>query len=217
MPKIKQLITQLAKTLFSSLIIICCLANFNNLYANGLKKIAILPFEIHSEKDITHIKHGIGQMLSSRLSWTNHTVITDRRTIINALLQNNNPSEKSFLSNIAKATNSDYVLTGSITEFANAFSIDATIYNITDQTSEPFFGQAAQMSKIIPEISLLAAKINKKVFDRTTERYEEFNEEKSYAKQRQKQQRMDPEKMAAPRHRSNQKERGTWWKVWKYF
>ncbi|MCK5097163.1 MAG: hypothetical protein KAR45_03630 [Desulfobacteraceae bacterium] len=217
MPKIKQLITQLAKPLVFSLIIICCLANFNNLYANDLKKVAILPFEIHSENDITHIKHGINHMLSSRLAWADHTTITDKRTIIDALKKNNNLSKEKFLPAMAKTTNSDYVLTGSITEFADAFSIDANIYNIKDQTSIPFFGQAAQMDKIIPEISLLAAKINKKVFDRTTEKYEEFTEEQSYAKQRQKQQRMDPEKMITPQYGMDREERKPWWHVWKYF
>lgn len=207
----------LTKTIILSLFIIFFFANFNGLYANGIKKIAILPFEIHSEKDITHIKHGIGLMLSSRLSWTDHTTITDKRTILDALEQSNNLTHKRFLANIAKTTNSDYVLTGSITEFANAFSIDANIYNIKDQTSEPFFGHAAQMDKIIPEISLLAAKINKKVFDRTTERYEEFTEEKSYAKQRQQQQRMDPERMVTPQQQMRQEDTKSWWKVWKYF
>ena len=218
MPKIKPLTTKLTKTFILSLIIICCLANFNGLYANSLKTIAILPFEIHSKKDITHIKHGIGHMLSSRLSWMDHTQITHKSSIMNALEQNSNPLEKNFLPNMAKATNSDYVLSGSITQFANAFSIDATIYNIKNQTSEPFFGQAAQTSDIIPEISLLAAKINKKVFDRTTEQYEEFSEAQSYAKQRQKQQRMDPERMAPPQQQQlGREDTRPWWKVWKYF
>ncbi|MCK5310834.1 MAG: hypothetical protein KAJ62_01915 [Desulfobacteraceae bacterium] len=217
MPKIKLSMTLFTKTIILSFFIVCCFANFSTLYANGLKKIAILPFEIHSEKDIIHIQHGIGHMLSSRLFWADHTAITDKRTIINALEKNSNLSKEKFLSEMAKTTNSDYVLTGSITEFADAFSIDANIYNIKDQTSVPFFGQAAQMDKIIPEISLLAAKINKKVFDRTTEKYEEFTEEQSYAKQRQKQQRMDPEKMITPQYGMDREERKPWWHVWKYF
>jgi len=205
------------KTIFFPFLIVCCLANFNGLYANGLKKIAILPFEIHSKNDITHIQHGLENMLSSRLSWADHTKIIDKKTITNALEENNKVSKDKFLPAIAATTGSDYILTGSITEFANAFSIDANIYNIEDQTSVSFFGQADQIDRIIPEISLLAAKINKKVFDRTTERYEEFTEEQSYAKLRQKQQRMDPEKMVMPRQLDQGVDHRPWWQVWKYF
>ena len=154
------------KTIILSLFFIFIGSNFTGVYANGLKKIAILPFEIHSEKDISHIKYGIENMLSSRLTWANHTLITNKRSILDALEQSQELPQAAFLANIATTTDSDYVLTGSITEFANAFSIDANIYNIKDQTLQPFFGQAAEMDKIIPESSLLAAKINKKVFDR---------------------------------------------------
>ena len=216
MQKIKPMITQLIKTIILPFFIVLSFANLNGLHANGLKKIAILPFEIHSEKDISHIQQGIGLMLSSRLSWTDHTSITEKCAILNAIEQGNKLPKKEFLANIAKTTNSDYVLTGSITEFANAFSIDANIYNIQDQTSEPFFGYAPQMDKIIPEISLLAAKINKKVFNRTTEKYEEFTEEQSYAKQRQQQQRMDPEKMVTPQDQSEYQEKKPGWRLWKY-
>jgi TolB-like protein len=214
--------TKLFTSLFTkvallSLLIVCCFTNGNTVYANGIKKIAILPFEIHSEKDITHIQHGIKHMLSSRLSWTGHTAITDKRTIVNALGKNSSLAKDKFLPAMAKTTDSDYVLTGSITEFADAFSIDARIYNIEDQTSVPFFAQADEMNKIIPEISLLAAKINKKIFDRATERYEEFTEEQSYAKQRQIQQRMDPEKMLPPQRFEPEEDHRPWWNVWKYF
>ena len=205
------------KTIILSLFFIFIGSNFTGVYANGLKKIAILPFEIHSENDISHIKYGIEHMLSSRLTWADHTLITDKRSIIDALEQNSELPKIAFLANIATTTNSDYVLTGSITEFANAFSIDANIYNTKDQTLQPFFGQAAEMDKIIPEISLLAAKINKKVFDRMTERYEEFTEQQSFAEQRRQQQRMDPEKMHTPRGRISDEDNGPWWKVWKYF
>ncbi len=217
MPEFKPSMRLFTKTIILSFFIVCYFANLNTLYANGLKKIAILPFEVHSEKDISHIQQGIGQMLSSRLSWADHTAMTDKRIIINALEKNNSLSKEKFLPAMAKTTNSDYILTGSITEFADAFSIDANIYNIKDKTIVPFFGQAAQIDKIIPEISLLAAKINKTVFDRTTEAYEEFSEEQSYAKQRQKQQRMDPEKMVTPQYGTDREDRRPWWQVWKYF
>jgi hypothetical protein len=205
------------KTTILSLFIICSFTNFNAAHANGLKKIAILPFELHSKKDITNIKYGIGSMLASRLSWADHTLITDQTIVINALKQNIKLPKEKFLSAMAKATGSDFILTGSITEFSNAFSIDAMVYNTKDNTSQPFFAQVSKIEKIIPEVNLLAAKINKEIFNRTTAQYEEFTEEQSYAKQRQKQQRMDPEKMITPRYGADRGEDRPWWQVWQYF
>jgi TolB-like protein len=216
MQKIKFNIMQLSKTIVLSFLIVFSFANLDRLYANAIKKIAILPFEIHSEKDITHIKQGIEHMLSSRLSWTDHTTIADKRTLKNALKNSSNLSDEKYLSSIAKKTNSDYVLTGSITEFANAFSIDAKVYNINDHTFKPFFGQASKIDRIIPEISILAAKINKIVFDRTTEKYEEFAEAQSDVVQKQQEQRMDPEKMWTPQYDSDDSVQSPGWRFWKY-
>ncbi len=207
---------QLTKIIILSICFIFPLAHFNTALANGIKKIVILPFEIHSSKDITHIQHGIEQMLCSRLTWPEHTTIVDKRTIVDLLKKNNKLPKDKLISSIAEETRSDYVLMGSITEFADAFSIDANIYDIRDKTVKPFFSQVDKTDRIIPEISLLAAKINKTVFDRMTEQYEEFKEEKSYARQRQQQQRMDPEKMVPPQNESDYKEEKVGWRLWKY-
>ena len=121
MSKIKPQFKKLINATYFSFFIIFFFTDLSDLYANGLKKIAILPFEVNSEKDITHIKKGVEQMLSSRLYWEDKVSITDKRSLTSAIKNYKNLSEKKFLSAIAKKTKSDYILTGSITEFANSF------------------------------------------------------------------------------------------------
>ncbi len=123
------------------------------------ERIAILPFEIHSKTDLAYMGHGIHQMLASRLSWKDRVEIVD-------------PQEP-YLANTAMAQaaltlKADYVLSGSVTEFAGAFSVDTTVFKAQTQTIQTFFGQAATVDEIIPQLDILAAKINHSLFDRKT-------------------------------------------------
>lgn len=128
--------------------------------ASTIKKIAIVPFEINSQQDISYIKNGIFQMLSSRLAWKGNTSVGAA----------NNPN--------VGISQFDYVVKGSITEFAGAFSVDATVYNVSEKQSQSFFAQAENQEKIIPSVELLSAKINKDIFNRDTELLALADEEK---------------------------------------
>ena len=137
-----------------------------------IKTIVILPFEVNSQKDLSFIRSGIIQMLNSRLSWKDHVSVVDGRDIADK-----KSDFQHLLKNILNKNhdlpgvpdeNYNYVLTGSITEFAGAFSIDAKVINAGNKTSRSFFNQASSMEKIIPGIDILAAEINKKIFHRTT-------------------------------------------------
>ncbi len=131
--------------------------------SSEIKKIAIIPFEINSQKDISYIKDGILQMLSSRLAWKNNTLVATA-------------ADKS-----GNIENADYVIRGSITEFSEAFSVDATVYNVRQNGSQSFFAQADNPEKIIPSVEMLSAKINKEIFNRETASLWLIDAEKSQA------------------------------------
>ena len=124
------------------------------------QKIAILPFEIHSQGDLSYIRAGIHQMLASRLAWKDNVLVTEGHKFT--------AKTSDSMKNIAKAMDVDYVLSGSITELDGAFSLDATVFNSRSNTIETFFSQAETMDDIIPKLDILAAKINHKLFNRKT-------------------------------------------------
>lgn len=132
------------------------------------KKIAILPFEIHSQKELSYIGDGIYQMLTSRLSWKERVLVAESNELAAA------PNDS--MAAVAAATAADYVISGSLTEFNGAFSVDTTVFKPSDNTSETFFGQASSMEEIIPELDILAAKINHRLFDRKTAALETVEE-----------------------------------------
>ncbi len=125
----------------------------------GSERIVLLPFEIHSSTDLAYMGQGIHQMLTSRLSWK------DRVTVVEPAA----PFVPGTSMEQAAATlKADYVLVGSVTEFAGAFSLDTTVFKTQTRTIQTFFGQAATVDEIIPQLDILAAKINHRLFDRKT-------------------------------------------------
>jgi enolase len=102
------------------------------------------------------------------------------------------------------------VLIGSITEFAGAYSFDAKVFDLKAMTFLTFFEQANEVGEIIKKFDIIAAKINKKIFDRTTLAYEKFEKDKTINAQ--DLQRMNPERMMPGINQG--KETKPWWKIW---
>lgn len=176
--------------------------------------IAILPFEINAQEDISYITSGVLMMLESRLSWKDHVGMINRADINKALDGTGHLSENKLVLKTGNATRADYVVTGSITEFSNAFSLDVKIYDIENQSFLTFYDQAPKIDEVIQKTDIIAAKINKKVFDRTTLTFERLEKEAIVTEEDLK--RMHPEQMM-PIRPSEDNENTPWWKFWKLF
>ncbi len=188
----------------------------------GIKTIIILPFGINSQNDISFIKAGIVQMLNSRLSWKDHVLVIDgikdkvQEKSAKAILKNSiNKKKRPNAGETQILTDYDYILSGNITEFAGAFSIDIKVFNVRNKKSRSFFIQAGSMEKIIPGIDILAAEINKKIFNRTTETLKKIvNHGKNIESKKERMVRQNPEKFMEEQFgRQEQKDR-PFWKFW---
>ena len=115
-------------------------------------------------------------MLLTRLSWKDKILVAKKDEVEQALIKCSNVSKNKLPFKLANLMDSNYVFNGSITQFAGSFSLDINVFNIKNKTSQFFFTQAQTMEKIIPELSILAAKINKKIFNRTTETFENIEQ-----------------------------------------
>jgi len=61
---------KLFKNIILILAVVLLLSGANTAFAaDKISKILILPFNIHSEKDLTFLQKGIGEMLSTRLAF----------------------------------------------------------------------------------------------------------------------------------------------------
>lgn len=176
-----------------------------------VKTICIVPFDTNSQQDISYIKSGIINMLDARLTWKNKVLVTPKSQTKTVLSEIKKSNTKPSIIKIGKAAKADYVITGIITEFSGAFSVDTKVYDLEKKSYLTFFGQSKDINTIIPQIDIIAAKINKKVFDRTTVSYERFEKDKIITEEELR--RMNPEKMM-PVVRPEDQEDEPWWKLW---
>ena len=132
-----------------------------------LKQVAVVPFKINAEKDLSFLRDGIVDMLTSRLFWEDKVAVLSREETAKVLENVQAPLNESKAREIGTRLKVDYVLFGSLTVFGNSVSIDAKMVDVSG--SKPpltFFNQSQGMDQVIPGINLFATDINAEIFGR---------------------------------------------------
>ena len=135
------------------------------------KKIALLPFKINAEKDMTFLQNGIFDMLTSRLSKEGEVVVIGRQAVEKAVQAVGSPAtvNESLARKIGSRLNADYTLFGSLTVFGDSISIDAKMVDVTGATpTSSYFDQSKDLGGVITKINQIAAQINANIFGRQT-------------------------------------------------
>ena len=133
------------------------------------QRVALLPFKINAEKNLTYLQNGIFDMLSSRLAEPGKVQVLSRGEIDNALAGAAGPQDETAARNLGKKLGTDYVLYGSLTMFGDSLSIDAKMLDVTGaKPPVAVFSQSPDVGGIIPAIDRFATDINARVFDRGT-------------------------------------------------
>ena len=199
------------------------------------KTIAVIPFTLNTPTPMPHIPAGIAQMLYSRLSWRGKVVVIpnkrvkDQLTALrrarggnklspvlhggkNAPIKNAGENNRKLTAALGRALGCDFIVTGSITELAGSFSIDARVVDLKNRTYMSFFEQSQRAEELISRVDRLAAAINHKVFKRSTYTWEQMEAEKKAEQNRLK--RQNPEHLLESPKPKTGDDPG--WKVWKY-
>ncbi|WP_300461675.1 hypothetical protein [Desulfobacula sp.] len=176
----------------------------------NIKTLAVIPFETNSQTDISYITSGVLTMLHSRLSWKGHVEMVQKSRVDETLSDLQQTGQVRRVMAVGEKTGADYVITGIITEFSGAYSIDTRVYDLTDKSYMTFYGQSKTIDRVIPEVDIMSAKINKKVFDRTTLSYEKFEREHIITQEQLR--RINPERMMPLP--AMDEEAKPWWKIW---
>ena len=135
--------------------------------AAEVNRVAIVPFKVNAEKDLSFLRDGIVDMLTSRLSVENKVVVLCREEITKVLKTVSLPINESKAREIGSQLGVNYVLFGSLTVFGESVSIDAKMVDVSGtQPVLTFFNQSQGMDQVIPKINLFATDINEKVFGR---------------------------------------------------
>ena len=157
------------RTLTIGILLFCITAWPAHTMAAEPQRVALLPFKINAEKNLTYLQNGIFDMLSSRLAEPGKVQVLSRGEIDNALAGAAGPQDETAARNLGQKLGTDYVLYGSLTMFGDSLSIDAKMLDVTGaKPPVAVFSQSPDVGGIIPAIDRFATDINARVFDRGT-------------------------------------------------
>ncbi|MCK5508396.1 MAG: VCBS repeat-containing protein [Desulfobacterales bacterium] len=131
-------------------------------------RIAIIPFKINAEKDMTFLKDGVFDMLFSRLSSGENVEVIGREEIekvvktVEGMLINEGKARE-----IGARLEADFVLFGSLTIFGESISIDSKMVDVAgNRKTIIFLNQTGGIGEVISKINNFAGEIKKKIFGR---------------------------------------------------
>ena len=148
------------------LILVLFAFNFSSAAAEP-KRIALLPFKINAEKDLSYLRDGIFDMLTTRLTKAGQVEVLSRKTVEAAIetVSGDAAVTEDAARKIGANLNADFVLYGSLTVFGDSVSLDAKMIDLSGQKPTlTFFNQSQTMGEVIPRIDSIATEINQKVF-----------------------------------------------------
>ncbi|MEJ2158232.1 MAG: FG-GAP-like repeat-containing protein, partial [Desulfobacteraceae bacterium] len=132
-------------------------------------RVAILPFTIHAEKDLSFLQGGIIDMLGSRIAYKDQVEVIGKDETRLALKSVKGLEGKGRALRVGGKLKADYVLFGSITMLGESVSIDAKMVDMRGEKAPlPLFAQTRGMDNVIPQITQLATTINETIFGRAT-------------------------------------------------
>jgi len=100
-----------------SLIVVVMMFGGLESVAAEVNRVAIVPFKVNAEKDLSFLRDGIVDMLTSRLSVEDKVVVLCREEIAKVLKTVSPPINESKAREIGSQLGVDYVLFGSLTVF----------------------------------------------------------------------------------------------------
>ncbi len=157
----------LIKYISSTLLLVALALGSFQAFGAKIKKVAVLPFTVHAEKDLDFLREGILDMLATRISWKGHVKVIEKELVKKQLKLITPPINKEKALMIGKALGADYVILGSLTVFGQSVSIDAKILDVSKgEILITAFNQSKGMDEVIPTINQFAQDINAKIMGR---------------------------------------------------
>ena len=167
--KLKKKNVFLILNLFIIIFVIFC----NSASAAKPFKVLVLPFNIHSEKDLSFLQKGVQDMLSSRLSLEDKVVLISKEEVSRTIKDLPEPINQETAFSLATKLEADYVLFGSLTVFGESISTDARFFDVHQKKPVVVFNQFGKdHGDVISHINFFAGQINEKVFGRKTIAYQ---------------------------------------------
>ncbi|HVO65857.1 MAG TPA: outer membrane protein assembly factor BamA [Syntrophales bacterium] len=122
-----------------------------NVLAEDVKKIVLLPFEIYSKATVSELREDVYKGLSTELVKSKNIQLIERGTFAKAI-EGKKIDEKLALS-VGKELGADYVIMGSLSAFGEQISIDARVIDVKEGRALPAIFAQGKGIKSIGSIS----------------------------------------------------------------
>ncbi len=130
-----------------------------------VNKVAIVPFKVNADRDLSFLQAGIVDMLSTRLSHPGTVEIIDPATVSSVLATMTTGLNEKSARELGMRLGARYVLFGSLTSIGEAISLDARTVDVLGvKPLASYFVQADTLGDVIPKINRLAGDINQQLF-----------------------------------------------------
>jgi TolB-like protein len=97
-------------------------------------KVAILPFQIHSQENLDYVREGIYDMLSSRIAAEGKIIVVERTAVERAFYEERPMRlDEPVAKKIGMKVGADYIVLGSLTKIGDYISLDARLISITEE------------------------------------------------------------------------------------
>jgi TolB-like protein len=102
--------------------------------SNKVYRVAILPFQIHSQENLDYLREGIYDMLSSRIAAEGKIMVVERTTVERAFYEERPMRlDETVAKKIGMRVGADYIVLGSFTKIGDYISLDARLISITEE------------------------------------------------------------------------------------
>jgi TolB-like protein len=123
----------------------------------GMKSIGFLPFSIHAAQDLSYLRHGIPDMLASRLAAETGATVMNMNS---ALKAHDGPALQRILES-GRHQQADFLVTGNLTSGADGLSLEVHVYE-TGNSAGPIRFRAeteskGEMFQVIEQLALQMA------------------------------------------------------------
>ncbi len=135
--------------------------------AAAAKTVAIVPFKVNAEKDMSFLRDGVYDMLGSRLAKEGEVEVLNRQVVEKALPADAGPLAEPAARELGRRLGADFVLFGSLTVLGNGISLDSKMVDVGGaKPTLSFFEQSEDPGGIITRVNAMSADINAKMFGR---------------------------------------------------
>jgi outer membrane protein insertion porin family len=122
--------------------------------------VAVLPFEVHSEKPLAYLEGSLADLLSTRLEASGRVDVVEAVTVRETLIAWPGEKTEDVLRRLARELHADWVVIGSLTELAGHYSLDVRVTPLESRFSTQTMVLAAQGDDaLLDRVNELASRI----------------------------------------------------------